>query len=296
MIHRLRRFPLGGARRTLTAMLDWLPPGTELMRDVSPADWVLARLQPWDLGGVRLHSFAPSGFEAYARIFHPARYRPAFVGALDPDIGIRWASLGAERGIALSPDVAFCEVSGIRLDEQDRLDEIAPADGELPPATCEALARVLRPHTATPATCWFCLWEGHGSLWSTAHTPLYPDEASATEIERYRALGRAQDEFLEATPRVRAEARSYFLCRGPLEAGRSFEPDGWYLSPNLWWPDDRSWIVVTEVDGYSSYLGGTPIAIADVIASSEIEATEVTLDVHMDPGPYPPRWRQIQEL
>ena len=273
-------------------MLEWLPPGTELVRDVAPAGWVMARLQPWDPAGVRLHSLAPSGFEAYARIFHPAGYDPPVAGGpLDPDIGVRWATLAAERGVALTPDVAFCEVTSVGPEGQDRLDEIAPSDGALPPATCEALVRVLRPRTTTPDTCWFCLWEGSGSFWSTSHSPLYPNGASASEIERYRALGRAQDEFLEATPRVEAYARSYFLCWGPLCAACSFEPDGWYLSPNLWWPDDRSWIVVTEVDGYSSYVGATRPAIADVLAAPDIEAIEVPLDVHMDPEMYRPRWR-----
>jgi hypothetical protein len=91
------------------------------MRDISTADWVLARLKPWDPAGVRLDSFAPSGFEAYARIFHPAGYRPGWIGDLDPGIGVRWAVLGAERGITLSPDVAFCEVSGFGPEEQDQL-------------------------------------------------------------------------------------------------------------------------------------------------------------------------------
>jgi hypothetical protein len=266
-------------------------PDTELIRHISTADWVLARLKPWDPAGVRLDSFAPSGFEAYARIFHPAGHRPGWIGALDAAIGVRWAVLGAERGITLSPDVAFWEVSGFGPEEQDQLYEIAPADGELPPATCEALAQILRLHTTTPHECWFCLWEGNGSFWSTSHSPLYPDGASASEIQRYLALGRAQDQFLEATPRVEAYARSYFLCRGPLSAAYSFEPDGWYLSPNLWWPDERSWIVVTEIDGYSSYVGATRSAIADVLVSPDIEALEVPLDVYMDPEMHPPRWR-----
>ena len=53
-------------------MLDWLPAGTELRRDVTAADWIVSKLRPWDPEGVRLGSFAPRGFEMYARIFHPA--------------------------------------------------------------------------------------------------------------------------------------------------------------------------------------------------------------------------------
>ena len=272
-------------------MLDWLPAGTELRRDVRAADWVVSKLRPWDPEGVRLGSFAPRGFEMYARIFHPAGYRPAFSEAPDPDSCVRWAALGADRGIRLSADVSFSEVSGIGPEDQHGLDDIGPSDGQLPPVTCEALSRILRSHTKTPHVCWFCLWEGNGAYWSTSHSPLYPDGASASEIQRYWALGKAEDAYLAATPRVEAQARSYFLLRGPLVAACAIEPAGWYVSPNIWWPDDRSWIVVTEVDGFSTYIGGTRTAIEDVVASSELEAIEVPLSVRMDPGPYRPRWR-----
>lgn len=272
-------------------MLEWLPPGTELVRDVSAADWILARLKPWDPQGVRLHSFAPSGFEAYARIFHPAGFRPAFAGALDPDSGIRWAALGLERGIALTADIAFSEVSGIGPEDQERLDEIQPDDGNLPPETCEALARILLRHTTTPESCWFCLWDGNGAFWSSSHTPLYTVEKDPRRVEKGRARAQAQDELFERTPRVGAENREYFLFSGPLGSACSFLPDGWYSSPNLWWPDDHSWIVVTEVDGYSSYVGGTRLAITDVLESPEVETIEVPLDVHMDPEMSRPWWR-----
>ena len=122
-------------------MLDWLPAGTELRRDVTAAHWIVSKLRPWDPEGVRLESFAPRGFEMYARIFHPAGYRPAFSEAPDPDSGVRWAALGADRGIRLSADVSFSEISGIDPEDQHGLDDIGPSDGQLPPVTCEALER-----------------------------------------------------------------------------------------------------------------------------------------------------------
>ena len=128
-------------------MLDWIPPRTELVRDVSPADWILERLQPWDLqDGVLLRSFAPDGFEAYARIFSPVR-TPDGLGA------IKWGELGAARGIALTPDVAFMEVSGLDPHDGDALVDLAPQEGHLPSAMCEVLVRLLRTHTNTPARC-----------------------------------------------------------------------------------------------------------------------------------------------
>jgi hypothetical protein len=84
---------------------------------------------------------------------------------------------------------------------------------------------------------------------------------------------------------VEAYARHYFLFRGRLDAACTFEPSGWYTSPNLWWPDDRAWIVVTEIDGFSTYVGGSRAMLQDVLASPDMEAIEVTLDTHMDPEP-----------
>jgi hypothetical protein len=164
-------------------------------------------------------------------------------------------------------------------------------DGELPPEICDALVAVLGPHTRTPELCWFCLWEGNGAFWSQSHAPLVTDDATRQESDRYGASARAQDEILNSTPRVEAHARSYFLFRGPLDAACGFEPGGSYTSPNLWWPEDRAWIVITEVDGFSTYVGASRAALEDVLASSDVETIEVTLDTHMDPEASRPWWR-----
>jgi hypothetical protein len=272
-------------------MLPWLGLGVELMTDVSPADWILERLRPWDQDGVRLHSFAPDGFEGYARVFHPPGYRPGRRGSQEPNTTRKWAELARGRGLSLSPDISFSEVAGLGPEDQHELDELAPMEGELPPELCDALVAVLGPHTRTPDRCWFCLWDGKGAFWSHAHGPLLRARASDEETRQYRASARAQDDILMSTPRVEAHARSYFLFRGPLDAACGFEPGGWYTSPNLWWPEDRAWIVITEVDGFSSYVGGSRLALQDVLASSEVEAIEVTLDTHMDPEASRPRWR-----
>lgn len=137
-------------------MLSWLPPGTELARDVSPARWAVESLAPWNDLGTRLHSWIPSGYDAYLRIFHPAGLRPANA-RVDLGTGIRWADLGRERGISLAPDVAFIEVAGIAPDDQRALDALAPSDEALPPALCRHLASRLTDHTTIPETAWFCL-------------------------------------------------------------------------------------------------------------------------------------------
>jgi hypothetical protein len=54
----------------------------------------------------------------------------------------------------------------------------------------------------------------------------------------------------------------------------------------MWWPADRAWFVATEVDGFSTYVGGTPAAIAAVLASADLEAIAVTAETPIDPGPF----------
>jgi hypothetical protein len=43
-------------------------------------------------------------------------------------------------------------------------------------------------------------------------------------------------------------------------------------SPNLWWPDDRSWCVATEVDFSWTYVGGSHALIERVLADPALEA------------------------
>ncbi len=60
---------------------------------------------------------------------------------------------------------------------------------------------------------------------------------------------------------------------------------------NLWWPEDRAWIVITEIDGFSTYVGGSRSALQNVLASPDVEAIEAALDTYMDPEASRPRWR-----
>jgi hypothetical protein len=89
--------------------------------DTAPADWLVRSGAP----GLRLITFGPAGFEAYARL----RYLP------DP------GRPGQDEADADVPD--------------DHPSDIAQAR--------RALHR-LAPFTATPEDCYFCLWEGYSDI------------------------------------------------------------------------------------------------------------------------------------
>ncbi|HEV2308980.1 MAG TPA: hypothetical protein VGU73_00540 [Acidimicrobiia bacterium] len=121
-----------------------------------------------------------------------------------------------------------------------------PDQGSLPPDAAHQLARILGRHTATASSCWFAIWEGFGDL------------------------GALRD---LVAARLPVPQRGMVVLRGRLEDADQLVTDcGRFQSANLWWPDDRSWCVATEIDLRSTYVGGSPSAIQAVIDDPSLEA------------------------
>ena len=84
-------------------------------------------------------------------------------------------------------------------------------------------------------------------------------------------------------PRLRHPGRDYILFEGPLDAvttlGRQVTDD-WFIpqSPNLFWPEDQSWCVATEIDYDSSIVAGTSELVAAVMAEPTLETWRVDPD------------------
>src|ERR1700726_3758816 len=122
---------------------------------VESADWLASRLRPfnaYDVGAV-----IPTGFAGYARILHPA-----FSG----DVEVGWSQVAAWSGKVIHPEVQFHAIasplSGSGMGPAPFND--APRNGALSVSQVRALAGLLALHTASPAECWFCLWDGYGPL------------------------------------------------------------------------------------------------------------------------------------
>jgi hypothetical protein len=208
----------------------------EWVDDVSAADWIAARLNPF---GQDTGSIVPVGFEAYARVFHP-------IGADG-----RWSDLARENGRIAHSQMQLHLISA-PPGESTNPERFNVVWGSLPVAERESLIDVLRPRTTTPDRCWLAVWEGFGGL----------DRGGVDA-------------------RVRLPQRNYLLAAGPiaavLEPVRTVVDFDWGLSPNLWWPEDHSWIVVTEIDFAWTYVGGTRAAIDAVLADDRLEAYEARL-------------------
>jgi len=158
----------------------------EWTADVAAGAWIRERLDA-------RHTFIPAGFEAYARIFHPAdRDRP--VGrpwpglpygdhhnewdefhAAQPDIEseqITWATAAAAFGTAMHAQASwdhlvekFREVQGEDGPrDADGWRYGRPMWGQLAPRALAAAASLLARHTATPDDAYIGLWDGWGGL------------------------------------------------------------------------------------------------------------------------------------
>jgi hypothetical protein len=233
--------------------------------DAGAAGWIAPRLLE-DFGAVC--RTIPTGFEAYARVFHPA----------DPgtETPTRWAEVAARTGRSMHARAQFHRiVSPLPNSGQHELPQ-EPMTGDLAPAELRALCAILQVHTPEAMRCWFALWAGWGEFTgaarliraSTAAAPAPPRPAPGEWQLDLRAV------------RFELPDRAYYLFTGPLRdtlrLGHWVSEDGFLpRSPSLFWPDDQSWCVASEVDFDSTLVAGTAALVDGIVQSAELEAWPV---------------------
>ena|SRR5579859_3244599 len=227
--------------------------------EVEAARWIRERLHPLarDVGAV-----VPEGFEAYARIFHPAR-------ALH-DTEVRWSEVAAASGRTVHPEMQFHSIAA-PLPGRENAQWVwsgEPWTGTLSRRQAGALIPLLARNTSTPDRCWFCLWEGYGYLTGgMAVAYLWPvDEPKPPP----RLLRPPPPKLPKA--RVRLPHRVYVLFTGPVA-----QAEGWEDGPNLWWPNDRAWCVASEIDFPYTYVGGSARLIQEILVDPSLEALPATI-------------------
>jgi hypothetical protein len=262
------------------------------------ADWIAERLHPFakDVGSV-----IPPGFDAYARIFHPAWNWPN-----REEIEVRWSYVAAGTGRTVHPEMQFHAIAdplpGRETDAQRWNGE--PRLGVLSAQQANALIALLSRHTSTPDRCWLCLWDGYGflhpgSMAVLTSTYVGPPSSGAAGWQRaakwqehlFQRVGRRPGSARGAwppkpprpprpprqtapkEPRVHLPSRDYILFNGAVE-----QAAGWENGPNLWWPEDRAWCVASEIDFPYTYVSGSSGLIEEVLGDPHLEALPARLD------------------
>ena len=85
-----------------------------------------------------------------------------------------------------------------------------------------------------------------------------------------RFLGRPRQRYETAGfgAALHLPGRDYFLVHGRVrDAVRTLGSCG----PNLWWPQDRGWFVVSEIDSMSTYVGSSTTAALALSSCAALE-------------------------
>jgi hypothetical protein len=200
-----------------------------------------------EFGAVTLQ--IPKGLEAYARIFHPAS---------DPKGNpVSWAEVAEAVGSTAHREMQWHALVGSSATygfTGSRWAGGEPSLGEMDLDELEALCEILTVHSANSEDCFFGLCE----IWSWVNE-LLPEG------------GRKQ-------PRLELPlGRNHVVLRGPLSAVNQIgnpRPVARH-APQLIWPADRTWLVVSEVDFDSTLVGGSSELIQAIVESPELEAWRV---------------------
>jgi hypothetical protein len=230
----------------------------EYVDDVTPAAWIEQRLHPFaqDAGAI-----IPPGFEAYARIFHPATRR---VGEVEQPV--TWREIADANLRVHHSEMQFGAIAGgsaLKQGSQPGLWDGLPMTGTLPLDIARVLVGLLRDHTRTPETCWFAAWEGWGDpVFGTTGGSKPHVPPPGTLIARPKQ------------PTFKIPGRGYYIARGPLASALDtvYGVVSHYQSASMWWPNDRAWCVATEVDFDWTYVGGSTACIAAILSSPDLES------------------------
>lgn len=259
--------------------------------DLTAASWLQEEIREFGSG---VRGLLPNRFEHYARVLHPA-----FDDKFEQ---VKWCDIASWSGRTMHPQVQFESVAKPRtsfgLEPKPWSSE--PNDGGPPGEVLAPLRKVLARHTETADRCWFCLWEGWGHLNDGASGVIVigaPGETNEQATERLGVWnGAAIPSSIQTQAKVGLPGRDYLLLEGPLEAivdpemvaGASDEghPGVEFVSqaPSIFWPEDRSWCVASEIDLDSTYIGGSAELIAEILDEPFLEAVPASLDDRVDWG------------
>lgn len=229
--------------------------------DGSEGRWIAEALEPVLRDHERFGAVAatiPGHYEAYVRILHRVSDNAS------PEV--RWADVAGQKGTTIHPAVQFHRLARTVIYGNAVLDGAVygrPSQGELDETQLETLAEILAGHTAAGQAVFQAVWAGWGSF--------EPGNGG---------IPAGMGERLQ----VGGGLREYWVFRASTAelALPPWRADGTHSeTPNLVWPEDRSWCLATEVDFDSTLVGGPAELIAAVVNSSVLEAVEVTASTNL---------------
>jgi hypothetical protein len=243
---------------------------------VEPARWLMERVDLWH--GDWVTGMVGSGFEAYARLFHPPRDR-----ASSP----RWADVARANRRTMHPSAEWEQISSpgsYRPEDMGRSggEPGSPEIGRLDTLALGELCDVLARHTSADR-CYFAVWEGCGGLHGPSATAIAFRVGAGAHPPAPRAAPAEWQLDLSGRKFPMPSRNEYYLFEGVIrDAVRigywSNETSFHAVSPHFFWPSDHAWCVATEVDYDSTFIGGTQLLIDELCGSPQIEVLKIAPD------------------
>ncbi|MGA1813313.1 hypothetical protein VH571_13110 [Frondihabitans sp. 4ASC-45] len=278
-------------------------PQTERVKwtdDIDRGAWLRERV-PFDGGYATV---AGTGWDAYARILHPARASGEVNGKF-VEHEWTWAEAARRRGVGMHPFVGWNTIG--RQDGQVKVDGLLLSPGQeglLEPHLLRHLASVLEGATTTPDDITVGVWNASGLEAGTGTVAAFASSSgpngaeprvAPTDAEMRALMERLAEEAWSQlrsgnlpqpseVPYLELPYREYYLSITTLhELGDLAEhDDDLDMGVHLIWPDDHQWLVASEIDFDSTVVGGSKGLIERIVAHPALEAFEVRETDHFD--------------
>jgi hypothetical protein len=203
----------------------------------------------------RVNQLVPPGFDCYLRLLHPAERDE------QEHSYVRWADIAEQFGMTLEADTQLEEVLQIDQlgDAPKGIWSSPPIQGTLDDPTRASLAAVFEQVTSKSARIYFAVWEGYAGL------PRLIQTAELLELDTY-------DRF-----HVLKGTLSDYIA-WPAKIARHT------AGPDIVWPEDEKWLVRSNTDLASTYIGCSRTT-ADLLSGEDqlelvavSDDTSITLD------------------
>ncbi|MFC0678129.1 hypothetical protein ACFFGH_09780 [Lysobacter korlensis] len=246
--------------------------------------WIEERLGEWST----MHSVVPRGYDAYVRVFHPIEaqlldWTGSGYVTLEQRV-LTWHAVARSTRTTVHPLMQWTAIG--RGLPQYRAETRGwqygePAQGRMPVEWLSRAVSVL--HRGGEPCGRAAVWEGYGWLrpsgTGTAQLSAHdePADATASPIDESLPFEPAE----QAGRMLDLPSRSYFVFDADLgmladeawarESGWGWGTSFWGDTPNLLWPLDRSWFLVSEIDFDSTVIGCSADLAAELLSDDVLE-------------------------